>query len=174
VPLRYVARRVTLKADPFRVRFFVGEEQITEHARCYGRHQVIDDFRHYVPLLMEKPFAVPHAAALRQADLPAHWEQFRKELVARREDGNREFARILHLCLTHSVAEVSAALELAAAQGSWSAEAVRHLLHWAAAPEPPIAPLDPARYPAYQAAHPRPDLTLYNRLLAVQNEQEDA
>lgn len=40
-------------------------------------------------------------------------EALRRELVARRSDGNREFARILHLCLTYSIKQVNAALELA-------------------------------------------------------------
>jgi hypothetical protein len=83
-------------------------------------------------------------------------------------DGNREFARILPLCLTHSVAEVGAALELAAASGNYSAEAVRHLLCWAEAPAAATAPpLDPARYPQYQVPQPRPDLAAYNRLLCA-------
>jgi transposase len=165
VPVRYASGRLTLQADPFRVRLFAGQELVADHPRSYGREQVIEDFRHYVPLLLEKPFAVPFASALRQGQLPPAWEAFRRELVARREDGNREFARLLHLCLSHPVAEVSAALELAAASGSYSADAVRHLLQWAAAPAQGAAPLDPSRYPQYHRPQPRPDLAAYNRLL---------
>jgi transposase len=168
VPVRYVGRLLTLKADPFRVRLCAGEEAVADHPRSYARGQVLEDFRHYVPLLLEKPFAVPFATALRHGDLPAHWERFRRELVARREDGNREFARILHLCLSHAVEEVGAALELAAASGSYSADAVRQLLHWADTPTAASAPLDPARYPEYAQAQPRPDLAAYNRLLEAQ------
>ena len=80
-------------------------------------------------------------------------------------DGNREFARILHLCLSHSVTEVGAALELAAASHRYSADAVRQLLQWADEPSPETTPLDPARYPDYQLPQPRPDLAAYNRLL---------
>jgi hypothetical protein len=178
VPTRYAGRRLTLKADPFAVQLYAGAERVATHARTYGREQVVEDFRHYVPLLLEKPFAVPFASALRSAlasgQLPSAWETFRQELVARRaasgqQDGNREFARILHLCLTHSVAEVGAALELAAACGRYSAEAVRQLLAWAEAPDTPAAPLDPTRYPQYQLPQPRPDLTLYNRLLSARS-----
>jgi transposase len=170
VPVRLVGQRLSLLADPFRVRVRAGAEVVAEHARCYARHQVVEDFRHYVPLLLEKPFAVPFASALRQGTLPPHWEAYRRELVARRADGNREFARVLHLCLTHSVAQVGAALELAAASGSYSADAVRQLLCWAAEPPPTTAPLDPQAYPAYQQAQPRPDLGRYNRLLQAQRE----
>jgi hypothetical protein len=71
-PVRCVGRCLTLKADPFRVRLFrvrlySGAELVAEHARCYGRHEVAEDFRHYVPLLLEKPFALPFASAVRQA-----------------------------------------------------------------------------------------------------------
>ena len=170
VPTRYAGQRLTLRADPFRVRVYAAEEVVADHPRCYGRAQVIEDFRHYVPLLLEKPFAVPFASALRTGELPPHWETYRRELVARHPDGNREFARILHLCLTHSVPQVSAALDLAAASGRFSADAVRQLLSWAEEAPPPTAPLDPQRYPAYQRTHARPDLGGYNRLLQAQQE----
>lgn len=174
VPVRYVGCRLTLKADPFTVRLFAGADPVAEHPRSYARGQVVEDFRHYVPLLLEKPFAVPFASALRHGSaLPPSWETFRQRLVVEREafglhDGNREFARILHLCLAHSVAEVGAALELAAASSRYSADAVRQLLRWADEPTPSTAPLDPARYPEYHLPQPRPDLAAYNRLLVGQ------
>lgn len=170
VPVRYVGSRLTLKADPFTVRLVAGADRVAEHPRSYARQQVVEDFRHYVPLLLEKPFAVPFASALRHGGLPPAWEAFRQRLVVEREalglhDGNREFARILHLCLSHSVAEVGAALELAMASSRYSADAVRQLLCWADEPAPSAAPLDPARYPEYHVPQPRPDLAAYNRLL---------
>lgn len=170
VPTRYAGQRLTLKADPFRVRLLAGATLVADHARCYGRGQVVEDFRHYVPLLLEKPFAVPFASALRGADLPPQWEAYRRALVARRPDGNREFARVLHLCLTYSVPQVSAALDLAAANDSYSADAVRQLLSWADEPPPAATPLDPRTYPTYQQPQPLPDLGAYNRLLRAPQE----
>jgi len=165
VPVRYVGQHLTLRADPFRVTLFAGEEVVADHVRSYERVQVIEDFRHYVPLLLEKPFAVPFASAVRNAGLPPQWEAFRRELVTRRPDGNREFARILHLCLTYSVEQVGAAIDLTAASGAFSADAVRQILSWADDPSRPVAPLDPNRYPDYQRQQPAPDLARYNRLL---------
>ena len=89
----------------------------------------------------------------------------------RHADGNREFARVLHLCLSYSLPQVSAALDLAAANGSYSADAVRQLLAWADEPPAPAAPLDPQVYPAYQQAPARPDLGAYNRLLRTPREE---
>ena len=167
-PIQYAYRRLTLKADPFRVRLYDGEELVADHPRCYEKRQVIEDWRHYVSLLLKKSFAVPWASALRHGNLPSSFEAARLDLVARRPDGNREFARLLELCLTHEVVAVDAALRLAREQGGWSADTVRHLLNFAQAQESAPASLDPSQYPAYQRMTPLPDLTLYNRLLEVQ------
>ena len=169
VPIQYAYQRVTLKADPFRVRLYAGSELIADHPRCYEKRQVIEDWRHYVPLLLKKSFAVPWASALRHGDLPPVFEAARLELVAHRADGNREFARLLDLCLTYEVQAVETALAQARAQGGWSADTVRQLLNFASAPQTPIPPLDPSQYPAYQAVTPVPDLSAYNRLLEVQS-----
>ncbi len=168
VPIQYAYQRLTLKADPFRVRLYADEQLVADHPRCYQKRQVIEDWRHYVPLLVKKSFAVPWASALRHGDLPSSFEAARQELVTRRSDGNREFARLLELCLTHTVEAVDAAVALARGQGEWSADTVRQLLLWAAEPAAAL-PLDPARYPAYQGSTPPPDLSAYNRLLEVRS-----
>lgn len=172
VPVRYVGQLLTLRADPSAVRLFAGAEEVAAHPRCYGRMQVTEDFRHYVPVLLEKPFAVPFASAVRNGALPAAWERYRQELVARSPEGNREFARILALCLSYPLEQVSAALELAASQGVYSVDAVRQLLGWASAPSQPAAPLDPADYPAYQQPASLPDLAAYNQLLQPRREAQ--
>ncbi len=170
VPIQYAYHRLLLKADPFRVRLFAGEQFIAEHLRVYAKRQVVEDWRHYVRLLLDKLFAVPFASALRQAlatgQLPLHWEQLRQDLVARRADGNHAFARILDLATAHPLAEVDGALLLAAEQPNWSADTVGQLLTWLTE-APPATPLDATRYPTYQLALPVPDLRRYNRLLAV-------
>jgi len=168
-PIQYAYQRLTLKADPFRVRLYAGEELVADHPRSYQKRQVIEDWRHYVPLLLKKSFAVPWASALRNGGLPASFEAARLDLVACRSDGNREFARLLELCLTHTVEAVEAAVALARGQGEWSADTVRHLLRWATEPEAAALPLDPVRYPTYQGSAPAPNLSVYNRLLEVRS-----
>lgn len=166
VPTTYAYERLTLKADPFRVYIYRGGELVAEHPRSYDRQRVVDDWRHYVPLLLKKPAAVPFAAPLRGA-IPPAWEEFRERMARERRDGNREFARILELCLTHSVEEVGSAMELAASMGSYGADAVRVLLSWANEHGRESPPLDPERYPQYQLPQPVPDIGVYNRLLEV-------
>ncbi len=58
---------------------------------------------------VEKSSAVPWASALRHGNVPTSFEGARLDLVARRSDGNREFARFLELCLTHSVGHTARA-----------------------------------------------------------------
>jgi transposase len=166
-PIQYAYRRLTLKADPFRVRLYAGETLVADHPRSYEKRQVIEDWRHSIPLLLHKSFAVPWASALRHGDLPASFEAARLELVARRPDGNREFVRLLELCVTHSVPTVEQVLIQVREQGDWSADTVRHCLAWQTQQEPTVLPLDPARYPTYQAETPAPNLVAYNQLLEV-------
>src|SRR5207244_2811195 len=141
VPIQYAYQRLTLKADPFRVCLFDDAELVADHPRCYQQRQVIEDWRHYVPLLLKKSFAVPWASALRHGDLPASFEAARLELVTQRPDGNREFVRLLELCLTHEVSVVEAALAQARSKVGWSVDMVCQLLNFASAPEVPFAPL---------------------------------
>ncbi|MGZ6321295.1 MAG: IS21 family transposase [Ktedonobacterales bacterium] len=172
VPIQYAYHRLVLKADPFQVRLYAGDTLVATHQRSYAKGEVIEDWRHYVRVLLEKPFALPFASAVRQAlqqgDLPAEWEQFRQDLVARRRDGNREFARILELATTHPLAEVDAAVHVAAEHPDWTADTVRQLLGWRMDPAAQAAPLDAVRYPAYQLTLPTPDMERYNRLLEVE------
>src|SRR5207245_10045889 len=110
---------------------------------CYEKRQVIEDWRHYLSLLLKKSFAVPWASALRHADLPANFEAARLDLVAHRCDGNREFVRLLELCVTDSVDAVETALGQARGRGGWSADTVRQLLHFESCQDSAAPPLDP-------------------------------
>jgi transposase len=173
VPIQYAYRRLALKADPFHVRLYADDTLVATHPRSYAKGQVIEEWRHYVRVLLEKPFALPFASAIRRAlaagELPAHWQRLRQDLVARRTDGNHEFARLLELAAAHSLAEVDSALLLAAERPDWNADTVHHLLDWLKDSSAPVAPLDAGRYPAYQLPLPLPDLERYNRLLEVRS-----
>ena len=134
VPIQYAYRRLMLKADPFHVRLYADDALVATHPRSYAKGEVMEDWRHYVQVLLEKPFALPFASAIRRAlasgDLPTHWERLRQDLVARRTDGNHEFARLLELATTHPFAEVNDALLVAAERPDWNADTVRQLLDW--------------------------------------------
>jgi hypothetical protein len=149
VPVAYAYQPLVLKADVQTVRIYHQTTLIAEHARSYGRHQTISDWRHYLPLLERKPGAVPFAAALRNGDLAPVFEAFRQGLCARQADGNRAFVAVLELCVRHPVALVTRAVTEAVARGAYQVAAVEQLLASWLTPAPAVAPLDPARYPNY-------------------------
>jgi transposase len=166
VPVAYAYQPLVLKADVQTVRIYHQTTLIAEHARSYGRHQTISDWRHYLPLLERKPGAVPFAAALRNGELAPVFETFREGLCARQADGNRAFVAVLALCLQHPVALVTRAVTEAVARGAYQVAAVEQLLATWLTPAPPVAPLDPARYPKYATLQLAPvSLAAYDRLL---------
>lgn len=128
VPVDRAYKQLTLKAGVGHVRVYDGVELVAEHERCYGQGQRTSDWRHYVPLLTRKPGAVPFAAALRDGDLAPVYERFRKGLCERGGDGNREFVRLLELCLEHRTDLVTDAVERAVGYGAYSVAAVEQLL----------------------------------------------
>lgn len=167
VPAGCAHELLTLKADVETVRIYKEATLVAEHPRCYGQHQHISDWRHYVPVLAQKPGAVPFAAALRHGDLPPAFEQFRQGLCAHRPDGNRAFVRVLELALQHPLPVVAAAVARALACGAYQVEAVTQLVEQALAPALTPPPLDPARHPALPVVAltlPPVSLTAYDQL----------
>jgi hypothetical protein len=170
VPVAYAYQPLVLKADVETVRVYDQTTLIAEHPRCYGRHQVVSDWRHYLPLLAHKPAAVAHAAALRTSELPASFETFRLGLVARQPDGNRAFVRLLELATLYSVAQVDQAVTTVLAQHCYQVAAVEQLVGGQHQSAQPPAPLDPARYPAYAAVQvPVGSVTAYAQLLPTRS-----
>ena len=166
MPVANAYQALVLKADVETVRIYQQTTLIAEHARCYGRHQTISDWRHYLPLLAKKPGAVPFAAALRSGELAPVFERFREGLCARQADGNRAFVRLLELCVQHPVALVTQAVTEAVARGAFQVEAVEQLLVGWLRPLPEAVPLDPERYPEYATLQLAPvSLAGYDRLL---------
>jgi len=167
VPVAHAYQALVLKADVSMVRIYHQTTVIAEHPRCYGRHQTISDWRHYLPLLAKKPGAVPFAAALRTGELAPIFERFRQGLCDRQADGNRAFVRLLELCVQHSVALVTQAVTEAVARGTYQVEAVQQLLDGWLQPAPDVLPLDPERYPEYATLQLAPvSLAGYDQLLS--------
>lgn len=166
VPVAYAYQPLVLKADVHTVRLYHQTTLVAEHPRCYGRHQTISDWRHYLPALAQKPAAVPHAAALRHSALPPSFETFRQGLCARQTDGNRAFVRLLELTALYSPALVDQAVAIAIAHDLYQVAAVEQLVVGHARAASPPAPLDPVRYPAYAAVQVAVgSLTAYDQLL---------
>lgn len=167
VPVDRAHKQLTLKAGVDRVRVYDGVELVAEHKRCYGQGQRISNWRHYVPLLARKPGAVPFAAALRNGDLAPVYERFRRGLCDRDPDrGNRDFVRVLELCLEHPTDLVTGAVERAVGYGAYSVAAVQQLLAQQLVPSVSHGRLDLSGRPELSSLSiPDISTSLYNALL---------
>jgi hypothetical protein len=67
---------------------------IAEHARCFGRDQLICDPWHYLPILEKKPGAIRHGAPFQTWDLPVSIKAVR-ERILKQDKGDKAFVDLL-------------------------------------------------------------------------------
>jgi transposase len=111
VPVAYGHHPVVVKGWVDRVQIGCGGKCIAEHARCWERERQIFDPRHYLPLVLRKPGSLDDARPLEDLALPACFATLRGRLEGEREDGTREYIRVLCLLEKHSLAMVTRAVE---------------------------------------------------------------
>jgi len=146
VPVKYGHQRVLVKAFVWDVVIACGSEVIARHRRSYGREEMIFDPLHYLALLEQKTNALDQAAPLEGWELPAEFDQLRRQMEARLgKRGRREYVQVLRLMETFSMAEVSAAVRQAQLLQAISFDAVKHLVLCAIDKRPPK--LDLENYP---------------------------
>jgi transposase len=146
VPTQYGHRQVWLKGYVHQVVIACGSEVIARHQRSYERETVVFDPLHYLALLEQKTRALDQAAPLAGWQLPDCFAQLRRLLEARlKKHGSREYVQVLRLMETFALAEVTQAIEDALLLGTFSFDAVRHLLLCRIERRPPR--LDMENYP---------------------------
>jgi len=111
VPVAYAHRPVVVKGWVDRVQISCGGTCIAEHPRCWERQRQIFVPWHYFPLLPKKPGSLDDALPLEALELPECFATLRRRLEAEREDGTREYIRVLCLLEKHSLAIVARAVE---------------------------------------------------------------
>jgi len=137
---------------------------IADHPRHFGRHQVVYDRWHYLPVLQRKPGALRNGAPFRDWELPAPLTGMR-EALGRRDDGDRQFVGILGAVPTYCLAAVAAACAEALTIKAPSRDVVPTLLS-RAHDTPPLPPCDlPAHLPILHTP-PLADCQRYDALLA--------
>jgi hypothetical protein len=93
---------------------------VCEHARCFGRDEVIYDPWHYVPVLARKPGGLRNGAPFQGWVLPSAMEKVRRKLKAA-DDGDRQMVSILTCVLSDGLSAVEAACQEALDHGVPSA-----------------------------------------------------
>ncbi len=94
VPAEWSNRVVSLRITADRLRVVAENQIVAEHARCYGRDQLICDPWHYLPILEKKPGALRHGAPFQQWDLPAPIRIVRDRIL-KQDKGDRAFVELL-------------------------------------------------------------------------------
>jgi transposase len=135
VPVEYGHRPVVIKASTETVSLYHAGKLIARHGRCWGRHRQIFDPQHYLSLLERKPGSLDHGRPFEAWNLPEGFATLRRRLEAQREDGTREYIRVLLLLRTYSLARLTPAVEQALRWTAPTADAIKQLLIPAERPE---------------------------------------
>jgi len=177
VPVKHARRTVTLKAYPFTIGIFDGEQKLASHRRCYGREQDVFDPLHYLPLIEKKPGSFDYVKPIKRwrADWPPAYHQMLGVLRESWPDGKgvQEFVRILMFHEHYEAEQMEQAVERALAYGCVHRDGVLYCLHEIAkeseaADQISAKPLDLSDRPDLDAVGNQPvDLARYEKLLKL-------
>ena len=136
VAARAVGRPVDVRAYADRIVIRQDGEIVAEHPRSFGRGRIVYDPWHYVPILTKKPGALRNGAPFKGWQLPNPLGRLRTRLSAR-DDGDRQFVKVLAAVLEDGLEAVEAACAEALDSGACSADVVLNILARRCQPAPP-------------------------------------
>ncbi len=169
VPVRFAHHTVVVKGYTDHVCIFREDLMIAEHARCWDKEDVAFEPIHYLELLERKPGALDHAKPLHDWELPESFSVLRNRLEEEgRNQGTREFIRVLRLLEKHSITKVSTAIEKALRLRRCNRDVVANYLYPDEPHLPPTFHLDGREHLQGIVVQP-PDVTAYGSLLGRQN-----
>lgn len=128
VPHTAVRRTLLVRADSQRVRVFDGAEQITEHLRNWGVHQLIEDPEHVARLKEVKRNGQHHARLDRLMRLVSRTEDFLMEMSTRRRRLHRAVRQLEEMLDTYGADELRIAIDEALKAGTPSTASVQLVL----------------------------------------------
>lgn len=145
VPTKYVGERVTLKVSASEVEIILDNAVIAKHNRIIGRNQDSLNLDHYLELLLRKSRAVANTKVYRPEQLPSICEEYRRQLVARSQNGNRDFVKILMLYREYPSNQITEALEIAASYNIYGYDGVLNIIGQFRTSNPKVIPLNRER-----------------------------
>jgi transposase len=128
VPVEYGHRPVVVKASVDTVSIYHADRRIARHARCWERERQWFDPMHYLSLLDRKPGSLDHARPFEGWELPEDFATLRRRLEAQRDDGTREYIRVLLLLREYPLERVAVAVRDALRWTAPTADAIKQLL----------------------------------------------
>ena len=169
VSVRFAHHTVVVKGYTDHACIFRKNIMIAEHARCWDKEDIAFEPIHYLELLERKPGALDHAKPLHDWELPESFSVLRNRLEEEgRNQGTREFIRVLRLLEKHSITKVSTAIEKALRLRRCNRDVVANYLYPDEPHLPPTFHLDGREHLQGIVVQP-PDVTAYGSLLGRQN-----
>ena len=111
VPAAFAGRAVSVRTTAAGVRIVADGAIVAEHARRYGRDQLICDPWHYLPILERKPGALRNGVPFQQWDLPTPIRLVR-DRVLKQPKGDRAFVELLMMAREFGLEPLQVACEL--------------------------------------------------------------
>ena len=128
VPVAYAHHPVVVRGYMGRVEVGCHRQVIAVHPRCWERERQIFDPLHYLPLLERKAGGLDHARPLEGWALPTCFDTLRRRLEVEREDGTREYIRVLRLLEKHPMEALTRAVEKGLRMRAHSRDAIAQFL----------------------------------------------
>ena len=137
VPAAFAGRAVSVRSTATQVRIVADGAVIAEHARRFGRDQLICDPWHYLPILERKPGALRNGAPFLDWDLPTSIRLVRDRIL-KQPKGDRAFVELLMMAREVGLDVLQVACELALDGAAVSAPVVMNEMRRLVAPAQPI------------------------------------
>lgn len=128
VPVSCAHQPVTIKASTAEVFVYHMDKEIARHRRCWAKQRQIFEPTHYLQLLERKPGSLDYARPLANWNLPECFAILRSKLEAQREDGTREYIRVLLLLRDYSLEHLAIAIRSSLHWESPTADAIKQML----------------------------------------------
>ena len=166
VPVEYGHQTVVARVSSDTVSVYRDRREIARHARCWEKEKQIFEPRHYLSLLDRKPGSLDHARPFAHWDLGEDFAALRRRLEAQRDDGTREYIRVLLLLRDYPLGRLVIAVGHALRWTAPTADAIKQLLIPSERPELKIFHLDGREHLAGIKVAAT-DLRTYSRLREV-------
>jgi len=137
VPAAFAGRAVSVRSTANEVRIVADGVVIAEHARRFGRDQLICNPWHYLPILERKPGALRNGVPFREWDLPPAIQMVR-DCILKQPKGDRAFVELLLMARDVGLEALQVACELVLEGNVVTAAVVMNELRRLIAPSPPI------------------------------------
>ena len=131
VPVAYAHHEILAKGYIDRVVLCNKTTIVAEHKRSWGKQGVFFDYRHYLPLLEQKPGSLDHARPMAELHLPECFDTLRRRLAAEEAtegEGLREYIKVLRLLDDYPIDRLKQAVEKGIGIRAHSRDAIAQFL----------------------------------------------